>query len=568
MIKNRVPMEYEVFIHGAMCFSFSGCCLASSWLHGDSGNRGICRQVCRYSFRKIPGISPEKPVYFPKTSGKELHPFSMRDLNGLEFVKELVRIGISALKIEGRLKNAEYVFKTVSAYRDMLDSIREGRPSKGLPEIPFQRETASGYFPGEADYRRLVRQEASGAVGEVFGKALSVSAHEIRIAVQGKFSKGLRLRVQDSKGRNLCVETLLDYTVISEKGRDVLVWKLRKAVNAAGFTPPYTVYSLGRSAPADTLRFLKNQVRKINIDTLKIDVEINPGLLTARAFAEFMKFEFERVYPLATAASINHPLAEDECARIFNQTGEQPFTVSAVSARIGENLFCTLGNLKETRRRFYRDLHVAYLENRTNDSERRKASLTQKLDRIRKRRLAAAPPGAFILGGSPYSPVAVDPAFVAYPVTLEGDIESPPSGKTVLILPHFVPEASVDAWKTRLRDLTGREYTRFIAPTYGWLSLGREFPEAEFIAGPHLYAVNSLAVNFLEQNGVCSFILSPDISPADADSVARFSGRFAALNAPREMFVTRLRVPPGEYVLKGRVFRPRYFKDYTVIEES
>jgi hypothetical protein len=136
-----------------------------------------------------------------------------------------------------------------------------------------------------------------------------------------------------------------------------------------------------------------------------------------------------------------------------------------------------------------------------------------------------------------------------------------------LLLPHFVPEAVAADWKERLRELVEKGYTRFIAPTCGWLSLRRELPEAEFIAGPYCYAVNPLAVDFLERNGVYPFILSPDIPEKDAEPVSRFSGRLVALNAPREMFITRLRVRPGEYARSGRIYRTRYFQDYAVIEE-
>jgi hypothetical protein len=161
-----------------------------------------------------------------------------------------------------------------------------------------------------------------------------------------------------------------------------------------------------------------------------------------------------------------------------------------------------------------------------------------------------------------------EPDFILFPAELEGEPEAAPSPRVILQLPHFVSERSVPAWKERLRALVRRGYTRFLAPTYGWLSLRDAFPEAEFIAGPYCYAVNSLAVDFLGRHGVRSFVLSPDIPPEDAEPVTRFGGRLVPLNVPREMFITRLRVPEGEYRLKDTVFRPRRLPEYTVVEEK
>ncbi len=90
-IAAAVPLEYEVFVHGAMCFFLFRCCLFSSYLHGDSGNRGRCRQPCRTPFDAGDGVA---------------YPFSMKDLSAASLVSELVASGVSAFKIEGRLRNA------------------------------------------------------------------------------------------------------------------------------------------------------------------------------------------------------------------------------------------------------------------------------------------------------------------------------------------------------------------------------------------------------------------------------------------------------------------------------
>jgi len=129
-------IELEVFIHGALCYSFSGLCLASWALTGRSGNRGDCAQICRSLFR-----SAEGQGYY----------FSCRDLFvGLEVLK-LMRIGIDAFKIEGRMKSPEYVFHTVRLYRAIIDRGAE-LPARELAELErkaalgFARKRTSGYL--------------------------------------------------------------------------------------------------------------------------------------------------------------------------------------------------------------------------------------------------------------------------------------------------------------------------------------------------------------------------------------------------------------------------------------
>jgi putative protease len=122
-------IELEVFVHGALCYSLSGACLASWAITGRSGNRGECAQICRSSFGQAAG-------------GDAGHCFSCRDLFAGREVIELVRIGVDALKIEGRMKSPEYGAATVRLYRALIDAAAEGR-------------TLS-----EADYQRLARDAA------------------------------------------------------------------------------------------------------------------------------------------------------------------------------------------------------------------------------------------------------------------------------------------------------------------------------------------------------------------------------------------------------------------------
>lgn len=106
-IKEKVDIEIETFIHGAMCYCYSGQCLLSSILGGRSGNRGRCAQPCRLPYKVA--------------SGKESYPLSMKDMCTITMLPELVEAGIDSFKIEGRMKKPEYSAGVTAIYRKYLD---------------------------------------------------------------------------------------------------------------------------------------------------------------------------------------------------------------------------------------------------------------------------------------------------------------------------------------------------------------------------------------------------------------------------------------------------------------
>ena len=107
-------MDLEVFVHGALCICQSGQCLLSSLIGGRSANRGVCAQPCRL------------PYTIVDADGKKLadpgeYLLSPKDLMGIDYLPQLIKAGVASLKIEGRMKSAEYVSTAVGTYRAALD---------------------------------------------------------------------------------------------------------------------------------------------------------------------------------------------------------------------------------------------------------------------------------------------------------------------------------------------------------------------------------------------------------------------------------------------------------------
>ncbi len=120
-IREKVDIELETFVHGAMCISYSGRCLLSSFMTGRSANLGECAQPCRWKYALVEETRPGQ--YFPiEEDERGSYIFNSLDLCMIEHIPELVRSGVDSFKIEGRMKSVHYVATVVGAYRKAIDS--------------------------------------------------------------------------------------------------------------------------------------------------------------------------------------------------------------------------------------------------------------------------------------------------------------------------------------------------------------------------------------------------------------------------------------------------------------
>lgn len=194
-IHEAVPeVELEVFVHGALCVSYSGQCYASQRLFGRSANRGECAQVCRMSYDLVDADG--------RTVVKDRYLLSMKDLCMVDHLEQLADAGASSFKIEGRLKDADYVKNVVSAYSQRLDSIirRRGRDyrraSWGRVDYSFQPDLAKTFNRGYTDYFLNGRQHGlptmvtPKALGEFVGTVKDLRGDSFRVSGTAGFANG------------------------------------------------------------------------------------------------------------------------------------------------------------------------------------------------------------------------------------------------------------------------------------------------------------------------------------------------------------------------------------------
>ncbi|MGE5606402.1 MAG: peptidase U32 family protein, partial [Bacteroidota bacterium] len=171
-IKRGAGMEVEVFIHGALCVCYSGQCLMSSMIGGRSGNRGRCAQPCRLEYRLFRGKEEIK------TKGNFL--LSPKDLALAELIPDLERAGVSALKIEGRMKRPEYVYTVVKTYRRLLNRFAESPDQYRIEPVEirklsetFNRGFTTGYFGGNRN-REIISVSRPNNRGVFIGRIIKV----------------------------------------------------------------------------------------------------------------------------------------------------------------------------------------------------------------------------------------------------------------------------------------------------------------------------------------------------------------------------------------------------------
>jgi putative protease len=177
-IAQKSKAELEVFVHGALCYSFSGMCLYSSYTGGQGANRGICKQSCRRIYQD---------------SGEQHTLFSLKDNQQIENLQKLTELGIHSLKIEGRMKSADYVYQVCKAYRMVLDHPEDMESAIEMLEMDMGREKTSYFLGGTV--RNSITDDVS--TGILIGKIVEVGRKFIQFSSSVKLENGYRIRVRN-----------------------------------------------------------------------------------------------------------------------------------------------------------------------------------------------------------------------------------------------------------------------------------------------------------------------------------------------------------------------------------
>ncbi len=224
LITERTKKELEVFVHGALCVSYSGQCFTSETLEGRSANRGQCAQSCRFGYELI--VDGEKKNLVDKK-----HLVSPHDLCGLAEIPELMKLGVKSFKVEGRLKSPDYVAQVAKSFRLAIDkTIRNNFLSSEL--VVFEKnkmevEYSRGFFPGwlhGVNHQELVAGTFASHRGLEIGKIISVNRNAITIELSQT-----RIDIENGDG-------LLWFESTAKKGSSVYASRLSGKIITVEFS--------------------------------------------------------------------------------------------------------------------------------------------------------------------------------------------------------------------------------------------------------------------------------------------------------------------------------------------
>ena len=350
-IIEETGIEVETFIHGALCYSYSGQCLMSSLIGGRSGNRGRCAQPCRmkYSLHSKRGkISEDKYL------------ISLKDICSVSFLPELINAGIHSFKVEGRMKSPEYVASVIKTYRKYVDLAMSGEKYNVLEEdmdimkgIFNRGGFSSGYYKtiGEAS---MLTVESPKHIGLKAGNVVNFvpktgmatlelerdlnAGDGIEIIRSGKESVGAGITKECKKGSQI----KLHFNHYIAPGSEVFL------------TKNHTL--------------LKEMKKTFQKPSRKIDVDINiTGIVGQKVKLELIYKDINiEVYGPILEEAIQNPITEDKALKQFTKMGSTTFRVNSFNITWPDLAYIGIKDMNEMRREAITKLEQVILKDIKN----------------------------------------------------------------------------------------------------------------------------------------------------------------------------------------------------------
>lgn len=466
-IVKKSSIEIEVFIHGSLCCSLSGRCLLSAELCGGSGNRGCCKQPCRRSF---------------ETEQGNIFPLSMRDLNAVEILPFLKKIGVSSLKIEGRLRGPDYVWKCVHAYRMLLDAPAGTIPPETLHEAltllnaASARNEISSFTP-----EKMVDSRRIGVFGRQVGTVANINRKGILVKAASRIHLGDRLRLVPPDGGDG-----MSFSLTAMEDRQKKISNLNKGGMAFipgkfSATPGWYIFKIGENGFDFSRQCSALPRRK---DPLHLELEASAGKWQCRIM-EVPEFIWHKNTDFAPAET--HPADKAEIARVFSSGVPEKWKVAGIEIIVkGKNFFLPAAMLKSLRREFW-ECASPYLDSIDPGSETRRT--TENF--INSRSVNCETPQ-----GSP-----------------EFEFE----------IPGFIAESDLPRWQKAVADAIAEGKKIFRAGGFHALKMLQKFPGITVKTAFPLSVTNSQCAALLAELEVSAAAISPEVPEKSLEQLRKCS---------------------------------------------
>nr|WP_241633891.1 DUF3656 domain-containing protein [Fusobacterium gastrosuis] len=325
-IRENTDMELEVFVSGSLCISFSGNCYLSSFVGGRSGNRGMCAQPCRKEYKDSCGNSS----YF----------LSPKDqLLGFEEIQKLKNIGIESIKIEGRMKDVNYVYETVSYYRNLIDGLNVKSNTSKL----FNRGYSKGYFYSN---KEIINSDYSYNMGEKIGE---VTGKYIKLSQDLICGDGITFLSANYK--NLGGEFINKLDIVSIQDERKIAYTGEKISLNFPVGTKYIFRNYNKKINDEVAKEIKNNNKKLKI---KAEFEAKIGMISKLSLYvekdNFKIVEVEVFSEVKTQKALKKQLEIEEIKDKLSEIGESEFVLTDIDVNIENGIFIPLSEIKSLKR--------------------------------------------------------------------------------------------------------------------------------------------------------------------------------------------------------------------------
>ena len=552
LIAAKSGIEAEVFAHGALCVSYSGLCLMSSFLGGRSGNRGKCAQPCRQYYKLFEAGKKRAEGYL----------LSPRDIMTLRSIKEIAESGVHTLKIEGRMKSPEYVAVVTKAYREQLDLAAchiydtADESVKDVTQI-FNRggESSGGYFNTYAG-AHMMSIKTPKSTGTYLGKVVSVSKNTYN---NGK--RKILIKIEDSvvpgDGAEIWTEGENTGSYISEAAEAGAIVALYTdgPVKAGNVVYKSFDKDLSDRAKAMAAADVKKAALSLSLKAKRgepLEIGLSRGAVTVTVKGPVVE------------ASKNQPTTRERILEQVCKMGGTPFEINKAETEtdIDENIYIPVSALNNLRRecvqKFGEEYAKSYYRKPAEHSLRFGTALSPAVLAHSEGEEAAGRYSFCIQAVSECQlEAACEEGIEKAYFTIEGYGAEIPLGiadkyadKTALYiaLPKIMRPFDESACKELVRALEKTEIRGYLASTYGQLAILRELTKKEVITDYSFNVFNPLSYEYLKSLGAAGVTVSAELS---LNELSAFPGGEAVVYGNLPLMIT-VNCPVGLYAAKEK----------------
>lgn len=398
-IKEHTSIELEVFIHGALCISYSGQCLISSMIGGRSGNRGDCAQPCRLPYS----------LYENNNLLDKGYLLSPRDNFGVQFLPELINAGIDSFKIEGRMKTPEYVgvvtkfyrkyINLVSNYlkgnsqsastskisnfqnpeflkklRELIDTNLNAKNSEAkltdyeeISQVFNRGGFSTGHFDSNPN-QNLIFKEKPNNMGIYLGKIIGINQNKghLKLKLENDLSIGDRISINDE---TYTVSELMignDNFKTMEAGKEVTIGRMKGNIKEG-----FKIYRISSSALSKAISPTFEEPKEFKKIPLCGEIIIKENTpITLKIWSDFGIYkgvEFTAISEVIPQKALNQPISKEKIYEQLTKTGNTCFEFKNLNILLTDNLFLPIKALNEVKRDAIQGLENSIIQSFTRN---------------------------------------------------------------------------------------------------------------------------------------------------------------------------------------------------------